>query len=47
MRLRAIPYLLVDFSLLAGLAVTGMILVLAIAFVGTELARVDLLNGYS
>lgn len=36
-RLNALPMFLVDFSLIAGLAAGGMMLVMAIVYLGTEL----------
>jgi hypothetical protein len=40
-RINAIPGMLVDFSLIAGLAATGMFLVLGLIYVTTALGRVD------
>lgn len=40
-RLNALPSMLVDFSLIAGLAATGMMLVLGLIYVTTALGRVD------
>lgn len=38
-RFNALPTFLVDFSLIAGLAAGGMMLVMAIVYIGTELIR--------
>lgn len=40
-RLNAVPAMLVDVSLVAGLAVTGMFLVFGLIYVTTALGRVD------
>ena len=40
-RVNAIPAMLVDFSLIAGLATTGMMLILGLIYVTTALGRVD------
>lgn len=40
-RINALPSMLVDFSLVAGLAVTGMFLVFGLIYVTTALGRVD------
>jgi hypothetical protein len=40
-RINAFPSMLVDFSLIAGLAATGMILVFGLIYVTTALGRVD------
>jgi hypothetical protein len=41
MRARAIPMILVDFSLVAGLATGGMLLVFSLIYLVQELVRVD------
>ena len=41
MRVRAIPMILVDFSLVAGLATGGMLLVFCLIYLTRELIRVD------
>jgi hypothetical protein len=41
MRVRAIPMILVDFSLVAGLATGGMLLVFSLVYLVRELVRVD------
>lgn len=40
-RINAVPAMLVDFSLIAGLATTGMMFVLGLIYVTTALGRVD------
>jgi hypothetical protein len=40
-RINALPSMLVDFSLIAGLAATGMMLVFGLIYVTTALGRVD------
>ena len=40
-RINTIPGMLVDFSLIAGLATTGMMLVLGLIYVTTSLGRID------
>lgn len=40
-RLNAVPAILVDFSLIAGLAATGMMLVFGLIYVTTTLGSVD------
>lgn len=40
-RAHALPSMLVDFSLIAGPAATGMMLVFGLIYVTTALARVD------
>ena len=40
-RINAVPAMLVDFSLIAGIATTGMMLVLGLIYVTTALGRVD------
>lgn len=39
--LNAVPGMLVDFSLIAGLAATGMFLVFGLIYLTTALGRVD------
>lgn len=38
-RFNALPMFLIDFSLIAGLAAGGMMFVMAIVYLGTELIR--------
>ncbi len=40
-RINAVPGMLVDFSLIAGLATAGMFLVFGLIYVTTALGRVD------
>jgi hypothetical protein len=41
MRVRALPMILVDFSLVAGLATSGMLLVFSLIYLMRELGRFD------
>ena len=41
MRVRALPMILVDFSLVAGLATSGMLLVFSLIYLMKELGRFD------
>ncbi len=41
MRVRALPMILVDFSLVAGLAASGMLLVFGLIYLVKELGRLD------
>jgi hypothetical protein len=41
MRVRALPMILVDFSLVAGLAASGMLLVFSLIYFVRELGRFD------
>lgn len=41
MRIRALPSILVDFSLIAGLATGGMLLFFSLIYLVRELGRVD------
>jgi hypothetical protein len=40
-RVNAVPAVLIDFSLIAGLAASGMILVLGLIYITTSLVRAD------
>jgi hypothetical protein len=40
-RINAVPAVLVDFSLIAGLSASGMLLVFALLYIATALGRVD------
>ncbi len=41
MRVRALPMILVDFSLVAGLAASGMLLLFSLIYLAKELGRFD------